>query len=244
MTTLTLEHVKNTLSDLGVARAVREERLGDHLETRTYFLDAQDRPLDPESRAMQAIRGLEYDAQLIALFSELDDDKSDEIKYAVTSLDTQTGEITQSYASLDMVFSLGAPIDIAKNLNELKKQGIDRFTIAYKGAYDDGRFIGSAALDNEGRSIPSFSAHESHDMALDLAYEMLYQMEPDWDIGQGSEGVIQIEISSGEVRLDHADLAMQEDKHHAGYVSLVQLIAPEKEREREKLNTSALRPTF
>lgn len=234
MTTIILEHVKNILSDLGVARAVREQRFGDQVETRVTYLDESGRRLLPHSQTVLAIIAHGYDAELAALFSDVDEDKSDEVKYAATSLDTKTGEITQSYTSLDMDFSLGASIDIAKEAHDIASHGIDRFLIAYEGSDGDGRFENSSAMDNQGRTIHSFSSHRGHDQALDLAYEIIGQIEPEWDLGQGSRGEIQIESSSGEVRLTHTDFATQEDRHHAGYISLVQLVAPQKEREQEQ----------
>ena len=210
-----LKRVQDALKELGVAEVVLRHHAKENKGDDLFFNKSEGRLFRRssyfEDMAEMLKSNPQLESDLLAIFTAVNekdnDDRpeiSDATRYVINSLDVASGKITDGVTSLaghSYSFDGNSFVNTTGYVAALKEAGVSEVLIDYSGNGDSGNGFHPKLTDSEGNEVPSND--ELGGIAEDLGYAVLEEFSPGWEINEGSEGRITLDVNTGELEMDH-----------------------------------------
>lgn len=85
-------------------------------------------------------------------------------------------------------------------IKQAKKVGIAKATASYDGGGDSGSVDMVSFVDKNGKNLENTALS---DLLTDIAYRFLEEKHPGWEINDGSQGQLVVDISNESMKLEH-----------------------------------------
>lgn len=210
-----LKRVQDALKELGVAEVILRHHAKEN-KSDDLFFKKSDQRFTPSSFHVEDMAEMlksnpQLESDLLAIFTavnEKDNDDRPEIsegtRYVINSLDVASGKITDGVTSLaghSYSFDGNSFVNTTGYVAALKEAGVSEVLIDYSGNGDSGNGFHPKLTDSEGNEVPSND--ELGGIAEELAYTVLQEFSPGWEIDEGSDGKITLDVNTGELQMDH-----------------------------------------
>lgn len=123
--------------------------------------------------------------------------------HVVTEIDASTGIVSDSYTSEHLARQIhNGNLPFNSNLlPTLKDLGVSAFQVGYQGCSDNGEVLDVSCTNENGQTVIINTSIVNQIEAL--AYHLLEAHESGWEINEGSEGELTLNVKTGEIQINH-----------------------------------------